>query len=53
MSIVEILRFAIRGLTTNKLRSALTTLGITIGVGAVILLVAVGSGASAAVEPGR
>ncbi|HET9138682.1 ABC transporter permease [Actinophytocola sp.] len=50
MNIVEILRFAIRGLTANKLRSGLTTLGITIGVGAVIMLVAVGSGASAAVE---
>jgi putative ABC transport system permease protein len=50
MSIIEVLRFAVRGLTTNKLRSGLTTLGITIGVGAVILLVAVGSGASAAVE---
>jgi putative ABC transport system permease protein len=47
---IEILRFALRGLAANKLRSALTTLGITIGVGAVILLVAVGSGASAAVE---
>ncbi|HEV2779498.1 MAG TPA: ABC transporter permease [Actinophytocola sp.] len=46
----EILRFALRGLAANKLRSALTTLGITIGVGAVILLLAVGSGASAAVE---
>lgn len=50
MNIVEILRFAVRGLTANKLRSALTTLGIAIGVGAVILLLAVGSGASAAVE---
>ena len=50
MNVIEVLRFAIRGLTTNRLRSALTTLGITIGVGAVILLVAVGSGASVAVE---
>jgi putative ABC transport system permease protein len=45
----EVLRFAVRGLTANKLRSALTTLGITIGVAAVILLVAVGNGASAAI----
>nr|WP_225957503.1 ABC transporter permease [Amycolatopsis lexingtonensis] len=43
------MRFAVRGLTANKLRSALTTLGITIGVAAVILLVAVGNGASAAI----
>ncbi|MEV4317729.1 ABC transporter permease [Actinocrispum sp. NPDC049592] len=50
MNFVEILRFAIRGLTANKLRSALTTLGLMIGVAAVILLVAVGSGASAAIE---
>jgi putative ABC transport system permease protein len=50
MNVIEILRFAIRGLSANKLRSALTTLGITIGVGAVILLVAVGTGASVAVE---
>jgi putative ABC transport system permease protein len=33
-------------LASNKLRSALTTLGILIGVGAVILLVAVGNGSS-------
>ncbi|HEU5469830.1 MAG TPA: ABC transporter permease [Actinophytocola sp.] len=50
MNLIEILRFALRGLAANKLRSGLTTLGITIGVGAVILLLAVGSGASAAVE---
>jgi putative ABC transport system permease protein len=42
----EILRFALRGLAANKLRSSLTTLGILIGVGAVILLVAVGNGSS-------
>ena len=49
MIVLEILRFAVRGLTANKLRSALTTLGITIGVAAVILLIAVGNGASAAI----
>jgi putative ABC transport system permease protein len=47
VNVLEILRFAVRGLTANKLRSSLTTLGITIGVAAVILLVAVGNGASA------
>ncbi|WP_433474986.1 ABC transporter permease [Spirillospora sp. CA-142024] len=46
MSPFEILRFALRGLSANKLRSSLTTLGILIGVGAVILLVAVGNGSS-------
>ncbi|GAA1992855.1 ABC transporter permease [Amycolatopsis minnesotensis] len=49
MTAFEVLRFALRGLTANKLRSSLTTLGITIGVAAVILLVAVGNGASASV----
>ncbi|WP_033291086.1 ABC transporter permease [Amycolatopsis jejuensis] len=49
MNLVEILRFAVRGLASNKLRSVLTTLGITIGVASVILLVAVGNGASAAI----
>ena len=49
MNVLETIRFAASGLTANKLRSALTTLGITIGVGAVILLVAVGNGASASV----
>jgi len=50
VNFVEILRFALRGLAANKLRSGLTTLGLMIGVAAVILLVAVGSGASAAIE---
>ncbi|MCO1593894.1 ABC transporter permease [Micromonospora sp. RHAY321] len=46
MSFFEILRFAVGGVTANKLRSALTMLGILIGVGAVILLVAVGNGSA-------
>lgn len=47
---IEVLRFALRGLSANKLRSSLTTLGILIGVGAVILLVAVGNGSSQQVQ---
>jgi putative ABC transport system permease protein len=41
------LRIALRALMVNKMRSALTMLGIIIGVGAVITMVAVGSGAKA------
>ncbi|MCU1378710.1 MAG: hypothetical protein JWN29_1693 [Acidimicrobiales bacterium] len=44
------LRIALQGLLANRLRSALTMLGILIGVGAVIVLVAVGNGSSIAVQ---
>ena len=50
MNLGESARFAIEGVTANKMRSALTTLGILIGVAAVIILVAVGTGSSASVE---
>jgi putative ABC transport system permease protein len=46
MNIYEALRIAFGGLLANRLRSSLTMLGILIGVAAVILLVAVGNGAS-------
>ncbi|WP_328469342.1 ABC transporter permease [Actinoplanes sp. NBC_00393] len=46
MSLVEVIRFSLRGLYANKLRSGLTMLGILIGVAAVILLVAVGNGSA-------
>jgi putative ABC transport system permease protein len=46
----ESLAIALRGILANKLRSALTMLGILIGVGAVIVLVAVGNGSSQAVQ---
>ncbi|WP_433824922.1 ABC transporter permease [Actinoplanes sp. CA-015351] len=50
MSIFEVIRFSLRGLSANKLRSALTMLGILIGVAAVILLVAVGNGSAKAIS---
>jgi putative ABC transport system permease protein len=50
MSLLETIRFALRGIGANKLRSGLTVLGILIGVGAVILLVAVGNGSAHAVQ---
>jgi putative ABC transport system permease protein len=45
MSALEILRIALRAIRTNLLRSALTMLGIVIGVAAVIVMVAIGNGA--------
>ena len=50
MTFYEVVRFALRGLSANKLRSALTMLGILIGVAAVILLVAVGNGSAKAIS---
>ncbi len=50
MTIRESASFAVSGVASNKLRSALTTLGILIGVAAVIVLVAVGTGSSRAVR---
>ncbi len=44
MIALEALRMAFQGVLTNRLRSLLTMLGITIGVAAVIILVAVGHG---------
>jgi putative ABC transport system permease protein len=46
----ETLRIAWGGIAANKLRSGLTILGMTIGVAAVIVLIAVGNGAAAAVQ---
>jgi putative ABC transport system permease protein len=50
MNFAALLRIALRALAVNKLRSALTMLGIVIGVGAVIVMIAVGAGAQARVE---
>ena len=50
MNAFQLLRLALRALAINKLRSALTMLGIVIGVGAVIVMIAVGAGAQARVE---
>ena len=47
---IETIRVAFAGLTANKLRSGLTMLGLMIGVGSVIVLIAVGTGSSTAVE---
>ena len=46
INIPSTIKISFRALWVNKMRSALTMLGIIIGVGAVIAMVAVGSGAS-------
>ncbi|HEX2312734.1 MAG TPA: ABC transporter permease [Thermomonospora sp.] len=50
MRIAESLRVALEALRVNRLRSVLTMLGVTIGVAAVVVLVAIGSGARDLVE---
>ena len=50
MRALEILRIAVESLFVHKARALLTMLGIIIGVGAVIAMVAVGQGAQEAVE---
>jgi len=49
MSILETLRTAATGLTTNKLRAALTMLGIIIGVASVVTLMSLGEGVKASI----
>ncbi len=50
MKLLVSVRIALRALRVNRLRSALTMLGIIIGVAAVIAMVAIGSGATARIE---
>src|SRR5260370_32041651 len=50
MNLLMIPRLALKALRQNVLRTALTMLGIIIGVGAVICVVAIGEGAQARVE---
>ena len=45
MKLAEAMRVALQAVVANRLRSALTTLGVIIGVLAVVLLVAIGQGA--------
>jgi putative ABC transport system permease protein len=50
LAIFQTIPSALAALRSNKFRSLLTTLGIIIGVGAVIAIVALGEGASASVS---
>jgi len=47
---IRIFKLSLRALTRNKMRTALTMLGIIIGVGAVIAMVSIGAGARQGVE---
>jgi putative ABC transport system permease protein len=44
------IRIALRALTSNRLRTGLTTLGLSIGIAAVMVTVALGQGATSAVQ---
>ena len=48
--VFQSMRIAFRALRVNKLRSALTMLGIIIGVGAVIAMIEIGQGSKAAIQ---
>jgi putative ABC transport system permease protein len=48
--LIASIRIALRALTVNRTRSALTMLGIVIGVAAVIAMVGVGAGATARIQ---
>ena len=50
MNLLLTFRIALKAIGRNKLRSSLTMLGIIIGVGAVITMVAIGSGAKARIQ---
>ncbi|MCC7241306.1 MAG: ABC transporter permease [Acidobacteria bacterium] len=50
MSVLMVLRIAIKALARNKMRTALTMLGMIIGVSAVITMVALGTGAQSSIE---
>jgi len=50
MSVADLIRTSLRGVSANKLRAALTMLGIIIGVASVIAMLALGNGARAAVD---
>ena len=50
MTIASSLTIALRALSRNKLQTALTTIGMTIGVATVLTMIALGTGAEAAIE---
>src|ERR1051325_9127402 len=50
MKLFNLIRIALRALQRNKLRAFLTMLGIIIGVGAVIAMVAIGQGSKKSIQ---
>ncbi len=44
MNLLDAFKIALRAIFANRLRSALTSLGLIIGVGSVIVLIAIGQG---------
>ncbi|HET9830318.1 MAG TPA: ABC transporter permease, partial [Vicinamibacterales bacterium] len=50
MTVGSSLTIALRALSRNKLQTALTTIGMTIGVATVLTMIALGTGAEAAIE---
>jgi len=52
MNIVQLMQTCFRSILRNRMRSLLTSLGVIIGVGSVIIMVALGEGSQRAIEAG-
>ncbi|MBS1566387.1 MAG: ABC transporter permease, partial [Bacteroidetes bacterium] len=50
MNVLNLVRLALRAMQRNKLRTFLTMLGIIIGVGAVITMIAIGQGSKQSIQ---
>jgi len=50
MNIIQLLHTCIRSILRNRMRSLLTSLGVIIGVGSVIIMVALGEGSQRSIE---
>ena len=50
MNIIQLLHTCLRSIMRNRMRSLLTSLGVIIGVGSVIIMVALGEGSQRAIE---
>jgi len=50
MNVIQLIHTCIRSILRNRMRSLLTSLGVIIGVGSVIIMVALGEGSQRAIE---